>query len=189
MHSSIAHRLNSLADWRQSVDAAGATLLQWLRSHDLYGDRERALLAALHERMVSDRLLVAFVAEFSRGKSELINAIFFADAGRRVLPATPGRTTMCPVELHHDADEPPSLALLPIETRLRGLSLSDLRGRDEPWTRIPLDMNDPAGLARAMAEVTRTREVDIDDAKALGLWHDDEPEDNPPLTANCRTCC
>jgi hypothetical protein len=26
-----------------------------------------------------DRLSVAFVAEFSRGKSELINAIFFAD--------------------------------------------------------------------------------------------------------------
>ena len=50
--------------------------------------------------------MLAFVAEFSRGKSELINAIFFADAGRRVLPATPGRTTMCPVELRYEAGLP-----------------------------------------------------------------------------------
>ena len=38
-------------------------------------------------------------AECSRGKSERVNAIFLADKGRRVLPATLGRTTMSPVEL------------------------------------------------------------------------------------------
>jgi hypothetical protein len=42
---------------------------------------------------------VAFVAEFSRGKSELINAIFFAGYGSRILPSSAGRTTMCPTEL------------------------------------------------------------------------------------------
>jgi hypothetical protein len=50
-------------------------------------------------RLRDDRLSVAFVAEFSRGKSELINAIFFADYGQRILPSSPGRTTMCPTEL------------------------------------------------------------------------------------------
>ena len=77
-----------------------------------------ALLGASLARLADDKLSVAFVAEFSRGKSELINAIFFADTGRRVLPATPGRTTMCPVELRHEPDMAPRLALLPIETRL-----------------------------------------------------------------------
>ena len=61
-------------------------------------------LDALRQRLATDRLCVAFVAEFSRGKSELINAIFFADTGRRVLPATPGRTTMCPVELGYEPE-------------------------------------------------------------------------------------
>jgi hypothetical protein len=69
--------------------------------------------------------VLAFVAEVSRGKSELLNAIFFADTGRRVLPATPGRTTMCPVELQFDAGTAAELALLPIDTRLGGLSLAD----------------------------------------------------------------
>ncbi len=84
-------------------------------------------LASLRERLGNEKLVVAFVAEFSRGKSELINAIFFADTGRRILPATPGRTTMCPVELGWRGDEPPSLMLLPIETRLEGLALGELR--------------------------------------------------------------
>ena len=103
-----------------------------LAEHELLDDADAAALAALRERLASDKLVLAFVAEFSRGKSELINAIFFADTGRRVLPATPGRTTMCPVELRFDADLPPRLALLPIETRLRGLSLAELRPREEP---------------------------------------------------------
>jgi hypothetical protein len=173
-----------MADWRQSVDAAVAALARWLREHELLGPAEGQWLDSLHERLQSDQLLLAFVAEFSRGKSELINAIFFGDSGVRVLPATPGRTTMCPVELRHDRRALPSLLLLPIETRLRGLALADLRGREEAWTRIPLEPSDPAGLKRALAQVTRTRPATIDEARALGLWNDDHPEDNPPVAAD-----
>ena len=122
------------------VDGRVDALARALAEHDLLDEADAAALAALRERLASDRLVLAFVAEFSRGKSELINAIFFADAGRRVLPATPGRTTMCPVELRFDAGVPPRLALLPIETRLRGLSLAELRPREDHgstcrWTR------------------------------------------------------
>jgi hypothetical protein len=184
MYSSFSSRLNSLADWRGAVDGAVASLAQWLKAQGLHGETEAALMGSLHERLVSDKLLVAFVAEFSRGKSELINAIFFGDAGRRVLPATPGRTTMCPVELRCDAGTPPSLALLPIETRLQGLTLADLRGRTEPWTRIPLDPADADALVHALAEVTRTRQVSVEEARALGLWHDERPDDNPPPAAD-----
>ena len=40
-------------------------------------------LLGLESSIALISLVLAFVAEFSRGKSELINAIFFADAGRR----------------------------------------------------------------------------------------------------------
>ena len=39
---------------------------------------------------------------------------------------------MCPVELAYDAGSAPALALLPIETRLQGLALADLR-EHRPW--------------------------------------------------------
>jgi hypothetical protein len=181
MPSPIAHSLDALASWRAELDRHVVALGRALTELDLLDDSDASLLRALRERLVADKLILAFVAEFSRGKSELINAIFFADAGRRVLPATPGRTTMCPVELRFEADVPPRLALLPIETRLRGLSLAELRPRDDHWQRVPLDRRDPNSLAQALAAVTRTQRVSTEQAAALGFWSEQQPEDNPPL--------
>jgi len=140
-----------------------------------------AQMAALRNRLGNEKLVVAFVAEFSRGKSELINAIFFADTGRRMLPATPGRTTMCPVELAWDADENAALMLLPIETRLEGLSLAELRPQRRAWTIRPLQISDPERLAESLQEFTRTKFVSKDQARELGFWDDDRPHDNPPV--------
>ncbi len=182
--SAIAHSLDALASWRSALVGHVAQLGRALVDGELLDDTDTATIAALRERLVTDKLTVAFVAEFSRGKSELINAIFFADAGRRVLPATPGRTTMCPVELRYDAELPPRLSLLPIETRLRGLALADLRGREEPWQHVPLDPRDARALAQALAAVTRTQRVTVERAAALGFWNESQPEDNPPQAAD-----
>lgn len=181
---SLAGQLDALASWRRALDRHAGDLARFLEEHELEDDASARHLAALRERLGSDRLCVAFVAEFSRGKSELINAIFFADTGRRVLPATPGRTTMCPVELGHDAGLPPLLALLPIDTRLEAQSLAELRARPAAWTRLPLDPSSPDKLAEALTEVMRTKHVSVETARALGFWRDDQPEDNPPRTAD-----
>jgi hypothetical protein len=184
MQSTLATHLDSQAAWRSALDRSVSGFARFLADHDLVEPADQSRLQALHRRLLADRLTVAFVAEFSRGKSELINAIFFADTGRRVLPATPGRTTMCPVELFHDPDTPPGLALLPIETRLHGLSLAELRGRDEPWQRVPLDPTQPDALARALSAVTLTQRVPVDAAERLGFWHAGQPDDNPRLEAD-----
>lgn len=176
----IAQSLDALASWREQLGQQVSALGRLLADNDLLDDADTAAVGALRERLASDKVVVAFVAEFSRGKSELINAIFFADAGRRVLPATPGRTTMCPVELRHDDDLPPRLSLLPVETRLRGLAVAELRGRDEPWQHVPLDTRDARSLAQALGAVTRTQRVSVEQARGLGFWSDDQPDDNPP---------
>jgi len=181
MHSRIADSLDALATWRAELDRAVVNLGRSLGEQDLLDATDTTLLSALRERLGSETLVLAFVAEFSRGKSELINAIFFADAGQRVLPATPGRTTMCPVELRYEVDAPPRLSLLPVETRLRGLSLAELRGRDEPWHHVPLDARDPKTLVQALSAVTRTQRVEKERAIALGFWNDERPDDNPPI--------
>ncbi len=181
MHSSIADSLDALASWRAELERHVAQMGRSLAEQELLDGADQALLSSLRERLSSDKLVLAFVAEFSRGKSELINAIFFADAGRRVLPATPGRTTMCPVELRYEAGAPSRLSLLPIETRLRGLSLAELRPRDEPWHHVPLDPRNAQSLVAALAAVTRTQKVPKENAVALGFWDDEHPEDNPPV--------
>jgi len=160
-----AERLNELSDW--------------LRQNDLLLPVVQERLVRLHQQVRADKVMVAFVAEFSRGKSELINAVFFAGYGRRIMPASAGRTTMCPTELGYEADLPPCLRLLPIETRLQPQSLLEWRSAPQQWERIDLDVNDPAQLAQAIEKVAEVREVSQEEARALGFWHDESPQDNP----------
>jgi hypothetical protein len=87
---------------------------------------------------------------------------------------------MCPVELQFHADQPPELALLPIDTRLTGASLAELRSQPGAWQRLGLNPRNPAGLAEALNLVTQTRRVSTTDAAALGFWSDSHPQDNPP---------
>jgi hypothetical protein len=184
MKPNFAHQLDALAAWRRGLERRADDLAKHLSEHDLdEGEAGVQALRALSKRLATDRLSVAFVAEFSRGKSELINAIFFADAGQRVLPATPGRTTMCPVEIGFDAGEPPQLSLLPIETRLEDTTLAEWRERGERWKRIKLDTQNSAKLAESLQEVMRTKAVTVARARDLGLWHEDRPDDNPPVMA------
>ncbi|HYE38415.1 MAG TPA: dynamin family protein [Ramlibacter sp.] len=165
--------------WRREFALRLKLLSEWLKDHDLLDAAVEERLRRLEGQMRSDKVMVAFVAEFSRGKSELINAIFFAGYKRRIMPASAGRTTMCPTELGYDAEVPPCLRLLPIETRLQTQPLMEWRMVPEKWHRVDLDVNDPGQLAQAFEKVSEVRHVTVDQARALGFWHDESPEDNP----------
>jgi hypothetical protein len=180
MALSLATSLDALGGWRAGLALRLDELTRYLAERDLMRGATAPQLASLRERLTNDKLVLAFVAEFSRGKSELINAIFFADTGRRILPATPGRTTMCPVELGFDAGEPAALSLLPIETRLEGAALGELKRQPRAWRRLALHLDDVEQLAASLQEVTRTEWVERDRARALGFWDDERPDDNPP---------
>ena len=170
--------------WRREFALRLRLLAEWMKDHDLLDAAVEERLHRLELQVRSDKVMVAFVAEVSRGKSELINAIFFAGYGRRIMPASAGRTTMCPTELGYDADVPPCLRLLPIETRLQTQALMEWRMVPEKWTRVDLDVNDPAQLARALEKVAEVRHVNQEEARALGFWHDEHPDDNPPMRAD-----
>jgi hypothetical protein len=181
LQTSFNDRFDQHGTWRRDFALRLKLLGEWMKDHDLVDSALEERLQRLETQVRSDKVMVAFVAEFSRGKSELINAIFFAGYGRRIMPAAAGRTTMCPTELGYDANIPPSLRLLPIETRLRPQSLMEWRMVPEKWTRIDLDVNDPKRLAIALEKVAETRRVTPEEARLLGFWSSLAPEENPPL--------
>lgn len=170
--------------WRREFAHQLKRLAEWMSSHELMDAAVQERLQRLEDQVRSDKVMVAFVAEFSRGKSELINAIFFADYGRRIMPASAGRTTMCPTELGYDASLPPSLRLLPIETRLQMQSLAEWRVKTDRWEEIPLTVGDADQIAKALEKVSEVRKVSLDDARALGFWHDDLVDENPVPNAD-----
>jgi len=182
--NSFNEQFDQHGHWRREFALHLKLLAEWMKDHELLDAAVEERLRRLEAQMRSDKVMVAFVAEFSRGKSELINAIFFAGYGRRIMPASAGRTTMCPTELGYDADVPPCVRLLPIETRLQPQALMEWRLTPEKWTRIDLDVNDPARLAQALEKVAEVRRVTVDEARALGFWHDEAPQDNPLADAS-----
>lgn len=183
MATSFNEQFDQLGTWRREFALRLKLLAEWMKDHELLDPAVEERLRRLETQVRSDKVMVAFVAEFSRGKSEMINAIFFAGYGRRIMPASAGRTTMCPTEMGYDADVPPCLRLLPIETRLQPQALMEWRMAPEKWTRIDLDVNNPQQLASSFEKVAETRKVTQDEARALGFWHNQAPEDNPMLDA------
>jgi predicted nucleic acid-binding Zn-ribbon protein len=153
----------------------------WLdKQHGI--DVERSLrLTDAAASLRQDKLVVAFVAEFSRGKTELINALFFADHGQRLLPSDAGRTTMCPTELFFNPGEAPALSLLPIETRRRDESLTSLKHMPIEWCRIALDPADPRQMQQCLKKLTETRPMPAVEAIELGLWSGEDASERHQL--------
>jgi Dynamin family len=171
----LASRFEEYGNWRDSLAKAIVDLRQWMaETQMLEGDAARRIEVAL-DRLAEDKLIIAFVAEFSRGKSELINAIFFADYGKRILPSSAGRTTMCPTELLYDDTLPPCIRALPIETRGRSGSTSDFKRLNSEWKVFPLDTNSTDGMLGAFQIVAETVRVTVDEARGYGLFDADDP--------------
>ncbi len=160
--------------WRDALFVRVETLRTWLADQGLDHGVSRLRLEQLLGRLQEDTLNVAFVAEFSRGKSELINAIFFSDYRQRVLPSSAGRTTMCPTELYYDPRRRPSLRLLPIETKTREGSIADFKRDADAWSEFPLNLDSADEMSATLMRLTDTRPVDAVTAEDYGLI---DPED------------
>jgi len=148
---------------------------EWLERYTEVEPEQLLRLYDLTENLKKDRLMLAFVAEFSRGKTELINALFFSDFKQRLLPSDAGRTTMCPTEIFYDADTEPFIRLLPIETRFRDDSINTLKRMPVEWNTLKLDVSDPNAMVTAMRKLAETKVVFKVEARALGLWDENDP--------------
>jgi hypothetical protein len=171
-----------LAGYKRWCEDLAATIREyqdWVEKNGLANGAEDLRIYELMEMLRSDKLTVALVAEFSRGKTELINAIFFADTRQRLLPSEPGRTTMCPTELLYDATLEPCIRLLPIETRSSSMTISEYKRERTGWTTLPLDLKDPKAVSEALREIMKTRRVPLREAQQLGLYHP-SPDIRPP---------
>src|SRR6516165_41313 len=168
----LAARFEAYSDWRRRLSAGISGLHEWLSQQELADANADLVIQHLLERLHQDKLIVAFVAEFSRGKSELINAIFFADFGQRLLPSSAGRTTMCPTELLYDPTRPPSIRLLPIETRARDGSVAEFENYADEWVTLALDLSSPDKMSQVLSQVSQTKRVPIALARKYALYED-----------------
>jgi hypothetical protein len=170
----LAARFEAYSDWRRRLSSGISDLHEWLAEQELADAQIDLKVQQLLERLHQDKLVVAFVAEFSRGKSELINAIFFADFGQRLLPSSAGRTTMCPTELLYDTTRAPSIRLLPIETRSKDATVAEFKNYADEWVTIPLDLSSADRMSEALSRVSQVKRVPVALARKYGLYEDED---------------
>ena len=172
----LAGSFEQYGAWRDALAQAIVQFRRWLQDNKLLDAEASRRIGLALDRLAEDKLVVAVVAEFSRGKSELINAIFFADCGRRILPTSAGRTTMCPTELMYDESLPPCIRALPIETRAQSGSTSEFRKSDAEWRTFLVDAASADGMLEAFKLVSETIRVRAEEAKMYGLFDPDDPD-------------
>ncbi|MBS3805169.1 MAG: dynamin family protein [Oleiphilaceae bacterium] len=167
---SLSQQVEAYHSWKKELIRQISRYRLWLQDNDLFSDDINSRIRRGLELLIEDELTIAFVGEYSRGKTELINALFFAEYGQRMLPSQAGRTTMCPTELFFDRHQNASyLLLLPIETRRGDRSLQQLQQEPDQWIRHDLDEHSPELMGKVLAEVAETKSVPPGVAKGLGF--------------------
>lgn len=170
---SFKDQLHDYTQWRERLYQSIEMYQEWRTRYRLSDPHSTNTVLSILEGLKSNKITLAFVAEFSRGKTELINALFFAETGVRLLPSAAGRTTMCPTELFYDP-KGSYIRLLNIETRLEDTSLMEYKTKPDLWTTIELDFNSPKQMQGAFKALIATKKVSKEAADRLGLWNERE---------------
>jgi hypothetical protein len=169
----LQQELRGYGQWREQLVQTIDHYRSWLETYGLKVQEVDETLLNLRHNLQSERLVIAFAAEFSRGKTELINSLFFSDTGVRLLPSSPGRTTMCPTEIYYDEEGGSYIRLLPIESRLSDMTLGEYKQRPLSWMQVELDPSSPVQMQEAFQELAATKKVPFAQAQKLGLCSDD----------------
>jgi hypothetical protein len=164
--------LESLREWREQAIRLLADLRRWGTVNHLSDNTLAARLAYLERRLSVEKLTIAFIAGHSRGKSELINALFFGDRGLRLMPSGAGHIALCPTEIHHDPARRAAIHLLPIETRASPMALREHLAALEAWHEVALQPGNADQLHEAFTALAETVDMTPEEASALGIGPD-----------------
>jgi hypothetical protein len=154
------------AKWRSRATRAVHDMRAWLRSVGAGTPQTDARLRRALAAIEGDRLCIAIAGESQRGKTELMNALFFAEL-RQLLPIA-ATGSLCPLEIcWQPSDGGACLKLLPIEYLGKPDSLAGMKQKPERWVRLPLHPQEPEQISAILAEVHRTKPLQL--AQAAGL--------------------
>lgn len=185
---SLHRQMTHYNRWKRQLDERLQRFEQWNQQHDMSGSGMGKTLQRARQLLRGESFTIACVGEFSRGKTELINALLYTGGGRRLLPSQPGRTTMCPTEIFWDNNQPANcVRLLPIETRRTNTSLQSFKRIPQNWVTIHFDPQDPVQMRTAINQVSANKQVTPAEAARLGFSTDElgERDENGMVAVPC----
>ena len=161
-----------MQSWRYGVSTQIVRVADFLRAHGYSNAETEATFDTLAQKVNNARVNILFVAEAGRGKSELINALFFSDIGRRLLPSGESQATRCITEVRFDRARRTSVRVLPMETREAPQRFADIYADESQWQHLDFDANNAESARQAFATLAETRRVSVVEAVSWGLHSD-----------------
>ncbi len=167
---SLHRQMNHYHQWRRQLDERLQQFERWAKTQGALPEAMTTTLERARKLLASETFTIACVGEFSRGKTELINALLYTNGGRRLLPSQPGRTTMCPTEIYWDSHQATNcVRLLPIETRRTNTSLQSFKRIPQNWVTIHFDPSDAEQTRAVINQVSTSKQVSLAEAIKLGF--------------------
>src|SRR5690606_5976280 len=181
----LHRQMTNYTRWKRQLDDRLQRFEKWGRGHNMVSAEVQQTLKRARQLLRGDTFTIACVGEFSRGKTELINALLYSEGDRRLLPSQPGRTTMCPTEIYWEPElHQNCVRLLPIETRRTNTSLQSFKRIPQNWVTINFDPQDPVQMRAAINQVSANKQVTPVEAARLGFSADElgERDENGMVT-------
>lgn len=168
-HESTDREFKSFQAWKGRLIYIIEDFLKLTENSKKIRSGDILILESLKTSIINEKLKIAFVGEFSRGKSEIINAILFSNGKGRILKSSVGQTTMCPLEINssnNSTDE--YLEVLPIETKKSDILLKTLMNKKNFWYRQKVSLKNIAN-EDPLEIIYNKNCVSIEEARKMGL--------------------
>jgi hypothetical protein len=165
----LAHQLGQLRLWQQGNLRQLAHIPSWLKQQGLLSTSTGLVIEQAIEAVRDDKVTIAVAGDCARGKTELLNALFFSDLGGRLLPTHGEHSNLCPTVIEYDPRIPPRLSLLSVASRGSEHTLDALRADPSSWLHLALAIDDPDSLSGTLGRVAEQLVVSRQQAVELGF--------------------
>ncbi|MEE9331064.1 MAG: dynamin family protein [Methylophilaceae bacterium] len=169
-NSPLVTKINEYQVWRAALGKTIADYRDWLATSPHNDSVKELRLHDMLETLKHDQLIITFLADEARGKTETINALFFPDLELRLFPSDLNKGSMCSTEIYWHETEEPSVKLLPISTRSTEDTLAYLKATPNVWETYKLNLDSLEEMQATLNKLTEKLEVTESEAIGLGLW-------------------
>jgi len=169
-NSPLLDKIHEYETWRASLTKTISSYRDCLANSPHMDSVRKLHLHDMLESIKHDQLVIAFLADDSRGKAEAINALFFSDLKLHLFPTVVGKSAMCSTEIYWNKNEESSIKLLPMSTRRTEDTLAYLKTTPNVWQEYMLNPDSAEEMQSTLNKLTEQLDVTQSEAISLGLW-------------------
>ena len=167
-------KINEYESWRTNLEKTISDYRDWLSKSPQTDSVKELRLHDMLATIKHDQIVITFLADEARGKTETINALFFSNIDLSFFPTETGKGSICSTEIYWNENEEPCIKLLPISTRRTEDTLAYLKTTPNVWEKYQLNLDSPKEMQATLNKLSEQLDVTQSEAISLGLWKEND---------------